>query len=271
MGLLTSTNTYNNAFAGVPAMAIELDITKTSSTPQFDVGFGFTRADGNKYRYVQYGNTVVAGNVCVSSSDTGLVADTDNAVIEPAAAIAVAGESILPGKIGSRYVEFTKASIVKNQLAGGYFVTTDGTGIGYTYRIKGNTATGDPASGNLRVELYEPLKVTLTSTTDVAMVGSRWAAIEQSIIAVNYAVCGIACAGGSDGKYGWVCTHGVSAVTTDAGVPTAIGQQLAVSTTTGGTVTKLNPLETGNILSGIGYCLDIGDSAGCSTVYLQIE
>ena len=272
MSLLTSTNTYNNAFAGLPSTAIEIDITATSSSPKFDVGFGFKRADGNKYRYVQYGGTVTAGNLVANNSTTGLMADTDNAVIEPAAAVAVSGETILPGRKGSHYFEFTKASIVKNQFAGGYVVVTGGTAIGHSYRIKGNTATDDPASGNLRFELYEPLLVTLDSTSDISVVGSNYSDVSVTVVGgLNMHPIGIACSGGSDSRYGWICTHGVVGATQDAGVCTAVGQAIRTSTTTDGTICLLTSLETTGNYTAIGYCLDIGDSAGCSTVYLQIE
>ena len=65
-------------------------------------------------------------------------------VVASASAVAVPAEyPILPGQVGSHYIEATIASIAANKYQGGYLITTGGTGLGQTYRIVGNTATGN--------------------------------------------------------------------------------------------------------------------------------
>jgi hypothetical protein len=59
-----------------------------------------------------------------------------------------------------------------DMFAGGYIITTDDTGEGKTYRIRGNTASGTPAATYTRLELYDKLQSALDATTDASIFGS---------------------------------------------------------------------------------------------------
>jgi len=272
MALKSDTNYYSNAFAGTPFIGDGVDILETNSNPKFAVGFGFERADGSKYRYVQYGGTVVAGNVVCPTTDSNLVKDLDNKVINSTTAVAVTGELLKPGLRGSKFVQLGTTTAI-NEWAGGYLIITDGPGIGHTYRIKGNRTPVASAS-TVMIELCDPLCATVDSTTDIAIRGSLWSDLIQAGGSAQYRhATGIACAGGSDGRYGWVCTRGVTAVTQEVTLVSVAGMGLIVSSNTAGAVQYANNYNWATLANYqvVGTCLDIGDSAGCSTINVSIE
>ena len=185
------------------------------------------------------------------------LADTDNIVIAPASAV-----DTTDGTLGSRFVQITLASVTANQYAGGYFVPTDGTGIGYTYRIKGNTATDNPATGDFRLELYDPLKVALTTTTDIAIQGCIFANCEPATT-TDISAAGVACSNFALGEYGWIQTEGICGA---RGTASAIGRGGILSGTAGEFVTAV---ET-DILERVCTVLQVGDASGCSIVRLTL-
>lgn len=72
--------------------------------------------------------------------------------------------------VGTHKLTITAASIAADDFKDGYLVVAAGEGIGEMYRIKSNTATGDPSAGLIYVQLYEDdgLKTLWsTTTTDV--------------------------------------------------------------------------------------------------------
>ena len=181
----------------------------------------------------------------------------------------MAGEAIKPGDAGSHYVELTDSSISADQFAGGYFCTTDDSGEGYTYRIKGNTATDDPVSGNIRLELYEPLQVAVDQTTDYAIQGSPFNDCVACTHDTDLVVAGVACANNAAGSFGWVQTRGVCAIATDSTTISA-GDSVSISATGDGYVSAwgANGTDAG---SGpalmiaeqlLGTCLIPGDGTG---------
>lgn len=243
------------------------NIYKVDSSPKYDIGHRVATSDGRVFRYGQVGAATAAGLLVSQDVSTTVVADTDNSVIAPASAVAVPGEVLKPGAIGSRYVEVTLAGKTANQFAGGYFCTTDDTGEGYTYRIKGNTATGDPAAGNLRLELHDPLQVALDATTDFAIVGSLYSDLKAAD-ATDYAVAGVTTAAYSAAGWGFVQTWGPCAVLCDASVAgPSVGGIATLSDGVAGAV-QLQDAFTEPI---VGYGLIEGDDTGYCVVYLQIQ
>ena len=207
MSIATSTNYYSNSIVGVPQAGSDIDVMERNVTPRFAVGFGFQRADGNKYRYVQYATAVDAGVMVGGTTTADNLNSTNALVVATTTADAVANEIIKPGDIGSRYVEVTLATVANNQYAGGYFATVKDTGLGYTYRIKGNTATGTPKSTTFRMELYEKIKVKLDNTTDIAILANDYSDLGTG---TNLNVIGVTQAAASANNYGWACTAGIT-------------------------------------------------------------
>jgi hypothetical protein len=186
------------------------------------------------HSYVQYGDAVAAGALVGNVATNTNLAST-NALVVSASVLSVAGEILKPGAAGSRYVEITLATVRNNQFAGGYLVATKDTGIGYTYRIKGNTATGYPAATtSFRMELYEKLKVRLDGTTDIAIAASKYANLAANTFVEGTAanIVGVAMAAASNDNFGWICTRGVVGAIA-AATGTGIGNVAVISLTTG--------------------------------------
>lgn len=266
---------FGNAIVGVPQAGADINIFSVDSTARYTLGSGFTRSDGNKFRYVSYDAAVTAGRlVAPVFANTGK-ATTDNVVVIPATAVQVASEyPTLPGQVGSHFMEITIASIAANQYQGGYLITEDGSGKNYTYRIKGNTATGNPASGNIRVQLWEPIQALISANTDITVVPSMYNDVDVASAATNWGVCGVACATSTTLlPFGWVCTHGVWGVLQD-GAWTG-GDQLALSAAVSGAVCTYGALTTSvAALVGVqivGYALQNGGDAEIGSAYLQLE
>jgi len=262
--MAVSTDTrFNNAIVGQMQIGGGVDLYSSSTDPAFAAGTGFERSDGNKFRFAHFGAATNRGVAVATDISESCLADTDNAVIAPASAVAVAGETIQPGAIGSHYFEMTLAATTADQYAGGYVVITDDTGEGYTYRVKGNTATDNPATGNIRVELYEPLQVALDATSDVAINGCRWANLEPATT-TDYDVAGVSMETQASADYGCVFSKGVIGCL-DAGGNTA-GQALSPSATAGALSDTAAATE-----SVVGICLIAGDDTGHDVIRINVD
>jgi hypothetical protein len=161
-------------------------------------------------------------------------------------------------------VELTLASVALNQYAGGKLIITDDTGEVYTYNIVGNTATGDPASGNIRVELQHPLQVAVDATSDFCISGSRYGNLEGATT-TDFDVVGVTLASQAAGDYGWIGTKGCFNVLTDN--LTFAGKGVVVGSVAG-SVTGLNVATNDNVF---GYCLAVGDDTGYAPIVINCE
>jgi hypothetical protein len=266
-----STSSYfNNAVVGQMQAGADVDIYRINDTPEYAVGQGFTRSDGAKFRYAHAGTAVNRGILLAQDFSGSSTVDTDNAVIAPASAVAVANETIKPGAINSRYLQMTLASISADQLAGGYISITDGIGIGYTYRIKGNTATDTPASGDIRIQLYDKLQVALTATTDVAITGSMYANLLAAGTGTDGLTVGVSCASlTATDPFGWIQTAGVAAVLCDTAG--SAGNMAIVSQAVAGSYQPMYVTTAAGNYPVIGYIITPGDSAGEGVIMLQLE
>lgn len=235
MAIATSTNFYSSAIVGQPQVGSDIDIHERNITPKFSIGFGFQRSDGNVYRYVQYGDAVNAGQLVGNLATNSNLASTNALVVATATADAVANEIIKPGAAGSRYVEVTLATVANNQFAGGTLIITKDTGLGYSYRIRGNTATGTPKSTTFRLDLYDKIKVGLDNTSDIAITPSRFSNLDTTVaptLGTVSNVVGIAQAAMTADNYGWILTRGIGACLASA-ADSAYGAVICLATATG--------------------------------------
>lgn len=261
---------FTNAFPG-ENQTFPGNIFRLEANPVLPVGFRVARADGNVYRYAHFGAATTTGLIC--SQDLSEVAnvDSDNAMVAPASA-----NNTNDGTINSRFIEITNTGATADQFAGGYLITTDDTGEGYTYRIKGNTAAGVPATGNYRLELYEPLVVAIDATTDFAIIACLWNNLEAAST-TDCALAGVSQRTTTAAlPYAFVQTWGVCGITQDANVG-ATGDIATLSSLTSGNVGRFAADSVGTVAGQtvasdaiIGYYLDAGDATGQSTIYLQI-
>lgn len=272
---LNAASYFGNSIAGTMQVGADVNIMETNASPKYGIGQGFTRVDGNKYRYSYVGAATNAGSVVAPVFASSGKATTDNIVIASASAVAVeAQRPILPGQVGSNYVELTIASVTAGQFKGSYFITEDGSGRGYTYRVRGNTATGDPASGNIRLQLWEPIKAVVSPNTDITIVPCMYNDLKTATVATDWAVAGVLCSTTTASlPYAWICTHGVIGALQDGTI--VGGDQVALSRATAGAVSVYGQGDTNEAaLIGeqiLGYCVQIGANTEFATVYLQIE
>lgn len=273
---LNSASYFNNKATPAPVLSGRFNKFAADSTAKYPLGFKVECSDGSVYRYCQFGaNTNRGVLVATDLSETSLV-DSDNIVVAPASAVAVTGESLKPGAAGSRYVEITLAAVTANQYAGGKLIITDDTGEGYTYDIAGNTATDDPATGNFRLRLVQPLQAALAADSDISIAGSLYNDVETATAATDATVIGVSCATmvTASTAFGWVQTKGVCGILQDVNVPT-IGAVATLSNITAGAVTIMGGNSTYATYYGlnpiIGYYVDLGDSTGHSVVKINLE
>ena len=255
--MAVSTNSYfSNSIIGVPQVGADIDIYETGSNPKYAIGFGFERADGNKYRYCHFG----------AISDKGEIVGTDNlesSTTSTAMSLQVvsptiytpAGETIAPNKVGSRYLQInnTGANLSVAQLtadvwAGGTICFVAGSGTGLSYRIKGNSASGTPATGETYIELYSPLVETVDTTTAFVVQGPKYANLEPAggIVPRYQTPVGFCVVGNSASSYAWICTKGITSALLGAGALGSTGNGVVTHTTTPGSVQVNATPITGN-------------------------
>ena len=226
---LNANTYYSNSIQGVPGAGVDVNVNTVDAAPRYPVGYKVERADGNIYRYVHVGTTVNAGNL-VGPSTNGQLAYTAALVTASASAVSVAAEyPILPGQVGSHWLQVTIASIAANKYQGGYLITTEGTGLGHTYRIVGNTATGSPVTGQLYIQLADAIQTAITATTAVIIQQSLFTdlVIAPTTSAVVTGV--LTQTTSSTNAWGWVCTRGIIGCAEDGTNTVVPGQQVIAS------------------------------------------
>lgn len=257
---------HNNASPGEIQLS-KFNLFASDTTPKFAIGTRVSLSDGRVFRYAHFGAATTAGLLAaqdISESGNGV---TDNIIIASASAV-----TTTDGLIGNRFIQLTLASISANQFAGGYLHTEDGAGQGYTYRIKRNTATGDPASGDIRLELYDPLELAVTTATDIAISGNMWANLEAAVAGTDEMVVGVTVAVQALDDFGWVQTWGPGSVLCDG--TNALGSVATLSDGVAGAVQTLagGGTDVADAITEpiIGFFMHAGTDTDHVAVYLQI-
>jgi hypothetical protein len=268
---VSTDNYFSNSIVGVPQLGADIDVYATESSPKYAVGFGFTRADGNKYRYSHFGAVVARGALCAVDLDESGATKIDNVGTDGTRR---SGELFMPNVIDSKYLQLV-ITATADQFAGGYLTVTTGSGVGYTYRVQGNTVTQaiGGVDGQVYMDLYDKVQTQIDTTTDIIIAGSHYANLE-GITTTDMIPAGVAVTGVTATDYGWVCTHGVMGVLQDAAIGTA-GAWVYVSSNTTAAVGCINtPTLSPTTLMVqpiVGTLIEPGTSADYSLVYLQIE
>jgi hypothetical protein len=277
--MAVSANSYfSNAIVGVPQTGADIDIYDTTSTPKYAVGFGFERADGNKYRYAHFGALSAVGTVVGTDNLESSTTSTSMSlqVLSPTY-YKPAGETINPNAKGSYYLQinntgsnFSVSGITADQFAGGYISVVAGSGTGYTYRIKGNSAAGTPVAGETYIELYDKLYSTLDTTTAFIIQGSKYANLEPAnpILPRLANSVGVAVVGQTAANYGWICTKGATTVV--LGTPLAsVGALVITSTNTAGSVVA--QCDSGTVYAIVGRVLQTYSSTTYALIDVCLE
>ena len=261
---LNSSSYFSNAIQGIPGAGVDVNLYDTHSTPKYPMGYLVERADGNRYRYCYIGTATNAGNLVGQTQASGGAVYGAAVVVAPASATAVQAEyPILPGQVGSHWVQATIAAIAADKYRGGYLVTTRGTGLGDTYRIKGNTATGTPNSTDLYINLAEPLKVALTAATGLTIATSIYNDLAASATTSTTATGVLMSTTTSTNLWAWVCTRGIVGCCEDNSLTIVAGYPLIPSQVTAGAYATLVTASTtqGNVNKQpySGYSVVIGN------------
>lgn len=226
-----------------------------SSTPKFPIGEKLEFADGRCFRYGYTAAAVNAGLlVSQDLSATALVESDD---------IVIAASGDYSPAAGSSKVQITLASISANDYAGALLQITDDDGEGIQYRIKSNSATGATTSGKVDIELFDPIKVALTTSSDIAIVGSLWYNVRGATAGTDYLVSAVTPIAFTANYYGWFQTAGIALILADGTI--AIGDNLTLSDGVTGAV-QLKDAETEPL---IGLACYAPDNTGHVGVALQ--
>jgi hypothetical protein len=227
-------------------------------------------ADGTVLRYAHFGDDVNRGVLVSQDLSESSQAEIDGEVIASASCV-----TTTDGTVGSYYLEADLASVTVDQYAGGKFIVTDDAGEGYTYDIVGNTATDDPASGNIRIQLAQPLQVALTADTDFAIQGNMYANLEIATT-TDTSVVGVTCStmDVSEQAWGWIQTKGVVGILADATAPED-GEIVTLSEDTSGAVQVLagGGTDVADAVSDpiVGFCLADSDNGGHAVCKINLE
>jgi hypothetical protein len=174
--------------------------------------------------------------------------------------------AVAAAAVGATQITLTGSlTLTANLLAGSFMTVAVSTGIGYTYKVKGNTAVSG-ATGCV-VTLEDPIQVALVAaTTKVLFVLNQYNGVVVAPATLTAAPVGVAVSAIVNAQYGWIQSHGqVGALLTG----TFASAGLAVGVVVGGTIGSLAPAIAGtNIL---GYTTTIGATGQNGNVYLTID
>jgi len=269
----TTSNYFSNSLVGQPGLGTDINIYDVHTSPKYAVGFGFTRADGNKFRYTHFGAMTSQTGLVMANDFSGSTAPASGVsvtAVDPGSTTALAGELAKSNTKGSRFVQLTITASAQ-QFNGGYLIVTSGTGYGFTYRIKANTVSGTPASTSSTFEIDGTLQAALSGTASAAtVVGCQYSNL-KTCDTTDFTPVGVSCACVSADGYGWIQTHGVVGIVTAAAVP--VKGIVVASTDTAGTVATLQ-VNTATALSAgpiIGNVIAPAAVANLSTIYLTLE
>lgn len=282
---ISSNSWFSNAIVGVPQIGDDIDIYREDTSPTRAIGTKYERQDGAVFRYVHFGATVdSAGLVLATDLSESSVTMTPAAFVASSSTYQVPNEpaGTYPNMKGSKYMIITKATVTADDYAGGYITLSSGnSATSHTYRIKGNTATGDPSSGNIRIQLYDKLQAGINSSQSYSIMGCKYANLEASnaatgtdMVAAGVSLIKVTTAG----DYGWILTKGIVGVLSDASTLLA-GRAVQMSTTTVGAVapalavisTLTSTAYGARIDPIIGYSCVNSTAATFVPVYVDVE
>lgn len=249
---------------------VEFNKFAKDASPKCKVGMKVEDGEGNVYRYAHFGADTSQGKLVAADFSGSGVVDTDNAVIAPAST-----QNTGDNKAGSKYVEITLASVLAGQYRGGKFITTDDTGKGYSYDIVGNTATNDPTTGNIRIQLKQSLAADLAADTDAAIIPSSYSNLIAAIAATDAVCTGVSCANMdvSEAAYGWIQTKGTAAILQDGAI--ALGDPVQLSDGVAGAVQIMGGGASviADLIAEqiIGTCIISGDDTGYGGFKFNLE
>lgn len=202
--------------------AFDLDAREIESGRSMPVGTYAETVDGRGYRYaLAGGSNLDPGKLCVAAT---VDSNATNRAVTTAQSV------------GSVEVPFTAAgSITANKYADGFLTVNDAAGEGISYRVKGHN--GGTA---VVAQLEEPLKVALTTSSEVTLTQNPYSAVVVSVTDQADLPVGVPNVAITAAYYGWVQTKGLCSVLADEAV--TAGLALTTGTGVAGAVEALDGL-----------------------------
>lgn len=282
-----STSAYfSNSIVGVPQIGGDVDIYESHTYPKFTIGTKMEREDGSIFRYCCFGAAVNRGMIVApdySVDELPCSGYSANAVIATSSTYqqGVERAGLYPNMKGSRFMCITYTTTTKDDLAGGYITISSGTGIGYTYRIKGNAVS---SGTSCIVTLYDPLVVGLDATGDIAISPSKYTRLKPAGAAstsgfpTGISISTIA----TSSPFGWIQTRGIVGVAWSGAVTANIQATAVLSETDVGCAKQLGmgivAANTSSILANllsvapvIGRIVVATATSGHALVNVQLE
>jgi hypothetical protein len=195
------------------------EIFSQSSTQKTDLGMYVETGDGRGFRYCLAGGTaLVAGTLQQAAAE-----DTTN----------MQALTITNAAIGATSITTTDTTtLTVNQLAGGLLSIATGTlGVGFTYRIKGNTAA---TAAVATFYLEDPVIVATTGTAKIDVKPNAYAGVIINPKTASSGPVGAAVYNVTAAYYGWLQTHGPATILNDGG--STVGTNVSASNATAGAV-----------------------------------
>lgn len=179
------------------------ELFTSSSTQGTDLGAYATTGDGRYFRYVLVGGTaLVSGKLYQGAAESAANHEAITVTAPTAGATSITSTDTV--------------TLAANALAGGWLTFNSGsTNLGYTLKIKGNTAA---SSAVVTFTLEDAVVATPTGTVKVDVIASPYSAVElwDSTNHDNTPV-GVAIYNVSASQYGWLQVGGPCSLLSDSG------------------------------------------------------
>ena len=239
-----------------------------SSTAKQRLGTKRELDDGRTYRYVGVTAATIVAGVCLSKVQTPV----DATVAAGDAALAVAG---------AREITITIAGATVNLYTDGFLAVKAGTNIGAMYKVRGNAATNNPATGRATFSLYDKIGVTwVAASTTVAAHQNPYKdllinpAVANEAATTQETVLGLTTRAVTASYYIWAQTHGIANMLLD--VAAAAGAEANEGIIVPGIVSGTGTVRADTAPLGmqiLGHTMESADltNAEASLVFLLIE
>lgn len=184
---------------GIREISVQ-DTRTESSTKQEQLGARAFTDDGREWVYVKNGAVALAPGKLVVNAD-----EVANHVNQSVAAAAAVGDLRVQVTLGA-------TAATENQYQDGFLTINDAAGEGISYRIAGHGAAD--ASADLWIDLDEPVKVALTTSSEASLHSPHSGVIVSVADQADFAL-GVPNIAITAAYYGWLQTRGHCAVLAD--------------------------------------------------------
>jgi hypothetical protein len=208
--------------------------------------------DGRVFAYAKAGETLVPGKLCMGPPT---VAAHDTIAVQAAASV---GDKRVAVTLGA-------TAITLNLYKDGWLRIDDASAGAELYKIRGCPAAD--ASGTAYIDLYDSLRVALTTSNTASLMKS----VQDGILLLVYngiagGIAGVPPIDVTSGYYFWNQVKGACSVLTDGTI--TIGLHVAPSNGTSGAVELAVPGTTHEVI--VGQCLQVSATTLYSLINLAI-